>query len=200
MEDHCPSSDCRAVHPRVLYFGTLRRTRACVASVRAAWSLRCALHVASARLFLHLHRRTLLVLCCILHPCLSHRRALRDDVASTCCIGACSALHRCVLHVACCKRAAVPQRAVVRSVVQCLLRVRCSIGRRTGFAVAERRRDALVCSRTVAAACSPWPAAPRCSTPWRYPTPKQRCVRGGPDAQLGRVSSDCNRRGCAGCA
>jgi hypothetical protein len=53
------------------------------------------------------------IACCMFLRCVLHRRALR--VAS--------------LRVSC-KRAAVPQRKVVQSIVWCLLRVRCSIGRR----------------------------------------------------------------------
>jgi hypothetical protein len=90
----------------------------------------------------------------------------------------------------------------------CAARVRCSIGRRAGFVVAERRCDALEC-RLVAAACSPWSGAPRCSTPWRYPTPKHWCVGAGRRCESGRcvrrrVSADGVRgrlrgRGCVGC-
>jgi hypothetical protein len=70
-----------------------------------------------------------------------------------------------------------PAHTVVGCVARSAARVRCSTGRRAGCAVAERRCDALVHRAT--AACSPWPRAPRCSTPWRYPAPEQGCVRGG---------------------
>jgi hypothetical protein len=129
----------------------------------------------------------------MLHPCMLHRRIvcvlmLRQHVASVCfacCIGAC-----CTLHVA----NAQPSRSARScSPLYGVLRVRCSIGRRPGFAAAERRRDALVHSRMVA--CSPYTRAPRCSTPWRYPAPEQRCERG--EAAM-RSWGGCRRTGCGG--
>jgi hypothetical protein len=114
-------------------------------------------------------RCALRVLPCMLHPCMFHQRALH-----ACCIV--SSVHR--------KRAALTMahRRVVRCAACCACAARLGEGR--AVAVAERRRDALVRSPT--AACSPWPRARRCSTPWRYPAPQQGCVRGQcGDAQLG---------------
>jgi hypothetical protein len=66
------------------------------------------------------------------------------------------------------------------------------------------------CARRPAAACSPWPRAPRFSTPWRYSTPEQGCGRAGRRYEscrcaLGRVSVQgvrgrCGWRGFFGCA
>jgi hypothetical protein len=85
-------------------------------------------------------------------------------------------LHGCVL---CFVEPTIPSRAmahrrVVRCAACCAGAARLGEGR--AVAAAERRRDALVRSPT--AACCPWTRAPRCSTPWRYPAPQQRRVRG----------------------
>jgi hypothetical protein len=172
---------------------------------------------------------------CILHgasapvSCVTlHRRALHVALASVAsvasphvasCVGAWCMLHRCELRIAtargsCCIGDATSSlSALLCDALDGGLRVRCTSGRRAGFAVAERRCDALVRSPALAA-CSPWPRAPRCSTPWRYPAPEQGCVRGGPGwrCESGRMRvggggcrrtgcrADCNERGCAGCA
>ncbi len=128
-----------------------------------------------------------------------------------CCIGARIMLHRCALHVASVTRsppAALPPCGALHGV----LRVGAArFGKGRAFAVAERRRDALVRSRT-AAVCSPWTRAPRCSTPWRYLTPMQGCVRGGAALRVsgrcahgagvgGRVAGPIAASvGCVGCA
>ncbi len=123
------------------------------------------LHVAPARV------ASVRVACCIDARCALHQFALRvAPVRVACCIGV---RHRC---------AAFPQlRRAMRSMVNgrrvvCVALVRCSTGRRAGCAGAERRCDALVRRAMEAAACSPWSRAPRCLTPWRYPTPQQGCV------------------------
>jgi hypothetical protein len=123
------------------------------------------------------------------HSCMMHRRALHVIYTSLLCIGARCMMRRRALHVvytsllcigACCtlhwRRTAVPQRLCC--VVRCWCVARALLDRAKGgaVAVAERRRDALV--RSATAACSPWTRAPRCSTPWRYPAPKHRRVRG----------------------
>ncbi len=96
----------------------------------------------------------------VLQRCALHRRALHRLVASACVASA---------PVASAPRSRPQRRCRVMHCSNC-----CGCAARSGkgraVAVAERRRDALVRS-TTAAACSPWPAAPRCSTPWRYPTP-----------------------------
>ncbi len=120
-----------------------------------------------------------------------------------CCIGAPCTLHR--------RRIAFPHRLGVWYVAWRATRGPSSMGQRAGFAVAERRCDAHVPRLIATAACSPCSRAPRCSKPWRYPTPKHRCGtgRGGgasrADARWGGCGrtgcrADCNRRGCAGCA
>jgi hypothetical protein len=60
------------------------------------------------------------------------------------------------------------------------------------------RCDALLPSTP--AACSPWQRAPRFSTPWRYPAPKERCVQGGAAVRVGptRVVASVGGRGAGG--
>jgi hypothetical protein len=53
--------------------------------------------------------------------------------------------------------------------------------------------------RPVTVACSPWPRALRCSTPWRYPTPEEQgCGASRADARGVRADSAwCGSVGCA---
>jgi hypothetical protein len=132
--------------------------------------------------------------------CMLHRRAFRVSSAHVaCCLGARCMLHWCALHGA----LATHSRPAAPLLCGALL-VRRACAARSGegraVAVAERRRDALVRSPgaaaySAAAACSRWPRAPRCSTPWRYPAPKQRCVRA---SAAMRSWGGCRRTGCEG--
>jgi hypothetical protein len=97
-----------------------------------------------------------------------HRRALHvASLRVVCCSGAC-----CTLHFA----NSQPSRSARSCSPLCGVWCACAdrLGEGRAFASAERRRDALV--RSSPEACSPWPRAPRCSTPWRYPTPQHGCV------------------------
>jgi hypothetical protein len=127
-------------------------------------------------------RRGACCVCCII---MSHRCVLHRCFGARC-IGAC-----CTLHVA----NAQPSRSARSCSPLCGGWCACAArsGEGRAVAVAERRRDALVCSPT--AACSRWARAPRCSTPWRYPAPKQRCVRA---SAAMRSWGGCLRTGCVG--
>jgi hypothetical protein len=105
--------------------GAIHRLVCCINMSHRCVLHRCAFRVASVRIARCMFPR------CVLHGCASRGASVRV----ACCI-----MHRRVvrvasarvgvLHVACCKHAAVPQRTVVQSVVWCLVRVRCPIGRR----------------------------------------------------------------------
>jgi hypothetical protein len=142
---------------------------------RGACCIGCIIIVASMRVASVLRRA--------LPRCALHVASVRV----ACCIGAC-----CTLHVA----NAQPSRSARSCSPLC--GVWCACAARSGegraVAVTERGRDALVCSPTTAA-CSPWTRAPRCSTPWRYPAPKQRCVRA---SAAMRSWGGCRRTGCIG--
>jgi hypothetical protein len=114
----------------------------------------------------------------VVHACMLHRRAFHVASAIV------GVLHRRVLHVA----SAQPARSARSSSPLCSVCCVCAdrLGEGRASAAAKRRRDALV--RRPGAACSPWPRAPRCSTPWRYPAPKHRCVQVGPDARWGECA------------
>jgi hypothetical protein len=147
-----------------------------VASAHVASEQWIALDVASAcligaRCTLHrsvLHVALVRVACCTLHRCTLHRcigacRMLHNGARGalhrcvlTCCIGVCCVLHRCALHaasvhVACCIRDAPPPRSALPCDMYGVCAARLGEGR--AFAVAERRRDALV-HRASGAACS----------------------------------------------
>ncbi len=158
-----------------LYVASTCRIDACCIGSRSTLH-RCALHVA----FFLVRAAPVRVARCICACRMLHKASARAArcigarwrVASgcvACCSGAC-----CTLHAA----NAQPHRSARSCSPLC--RVCCACASRwdegRAVAAAERRHDALV--RRGTAACSPWPRAPRCSTPWRYPTPEQRCVRG----------------------
>ncbi len=162
------------LHQCALHRLPLHRCALRVASARVGVVHRCVLHVAAARV-----ARCMLQARCIGEGSTLHRRAL------ACCIAAWCMLQRRVLHVASVRVAS----AFVASAPRCrpaaplpcgALLVRCACAARLGegraVEIAERRRDALV--RSSSAACSTCTKALRCSTPCRYPAPKQRCVRG----------------------
>ncbi len=161
----------------------LRRVVYGVRRMRPAWSVLCMLHH-HCRIDACCIGASAHAACCVGARCMLFTPVYFASARVPCCLGARNTLH--------CRRTAVPQRLLLCDalLVRCACAARSDEGR--AVTVAERRRDALVrrLMAAAAAACSPWTRAPRCSTPWRYPAPKQRYERVEPDAQLGRVSAD----------
>ncbi len=106
--------------------GAIHRLVCCINMSHRCVLHRCAFRVASVRIACCMFPRCVLHRCALqvasvrVACCLMHRRALRVASARV------GVLHRCVLHVACCKRAAFPQRTVVQSIVWCLVCACCS--------------------------------------------------------------------------
>jgi hypothetical protein len=163
----------------------------------AASGVRCTVHAAGVE------RAVYVASSCRIDACCIGASARVASVRVACCVGVCCMLHRRVLHVASCKRAAVPQRTVVQSVVRCLVRVRCPIGRRAGCCGC-RAAARCACVQSYGGVLSMFKGTALFDAVAISGTRAtvraglvRRCAVGAGVGGRG-ASADCNRRGCAG--